>query len=61
MTYDLLAPTMFASLVIVLLLGFPVAFSLAAVAGLFGIIGIITHHFDAAFLKKHHASHRRLL
>ena len=50
MTYDLLAPTMFASLVMVLLVGFPVAFSLAAVAGIFGIIGIITNHFDAVFL-----------
>lgn len=50
MTYDLLAPTMFASLVVVLLLGFPVAFSLAAVAGVFGVIGIVTHHFDAMFL-----------
>lgn len=50
MTYDLLAPTMFTSLVVVLLAGFPVAFSLAAVAGVFGVIGIITHHFDAVFL-----------
>lgn len=50
MTYDLLAPAMFASLVVVLLAGFPVAFSLAAVAGMFGILGIITHHFDAVFL-----------
>jgi TRAP-type mannitol/chloroaromatic compound transport system permease large subunit len=50
MTYDLLAPTMFASLVVVLLAGFPVAFSLAAVAGIFGVIGVVTHHFDAMFL-----------
>ena len=50
MTYDVLAPAMFASLVVVLLAGFPVAFSLAAVAGLFGIIGVVTHHFDAVFL-----------
>ncbi len=50
MTYDLLAPAMFASLVLVLLAGFPVAFSLAAVAGIFGLVGIATGHFDAAFL-----------
>ncbi len=50
MTYDLLAPTMFASLVVVLLVGFPVAFSLAAVAGVFGFIGIATGHFNAIFL-----------
>ena len=50
MTYDLLAPLMFASLVIVLLAGFPVAFSLAAVAGAFGVVGVFTDHFDAMFL-----------
>lgn len=50
MTYDLLAPLMFASLVVVLLAGFPVAFSLAAVAGTFGIIGVFTDHFNAMFL-----------
>ena len=37
-------------LIVVLLAGFPVAFSLAAVAGVFGIIGILTGHFDAMFL-----------
>lgn len=50
MTYDFLATTMFATLVLVLLLGFPVAFSLAAVGGAFGIIGVLTDHFDAMFL-----------
>lgn len=50
MTYDLLAPAMFASLVVVLLAGFPVAFSLAAVAGVFGIVGVVTGHFNAMFL-----------
>ncbi len=50
MTYDLLAPLMFASLVVVLLAGFPVAFSLAAVAGVFGMIGVFTDHFNAMFL-----------
>ncbi len=50
MTYDLLAPLMFGSLIVVLLAGFPVAFSLAAVAGVFGIVGILTDHFNAIFL-----------
>jgi tripartite ATP-independent transporter DctM subunit len=47
---DFLAPAMFLSLVIVLLVGFPVAFSLAAVAGIFGGIGILTGDFKANFL-----------
>lgn len=41
---------MFASLVIALIAGFPVAFSIAAVAALFGIIGLLTGHFEAPFL-----------
>ncbi len=47
---DILAPIMFGSLVVVLVLGFPVAFSLAAVAGIFGVVGVITGHFNAQFL-----------
>lgn len=47
---DLLAPAMFACLVIVLFAGFPVAFSLAAVAGAFGLAGVMTGHFNAQFL-----------
>ena len=35
-----IAPLMFAALVIVLLIGYPVAFSLAAVGIAFGILGI---------------------
>ena len=50
MTFELLAPLMLASLVIVLLAGFPVAFSLAAVAGVFGLVGILVGRFDAMFL-----------
>lgn len=50
MTSELLAPLMFVCLVVVLLAGFPVAFSLAAVGGIFGVAGILTHHFDANFL-----------
>lgn len=50
MTFDLLAPIMFASLVVVLLAGFPVAFSLAAVAGVFGLVGALTDRFEPIFL-----------
>lgn len=50
MTPDVLLPAMFASLLVSLIAGFPVAFSVAAVAALFGVIGILSGHFDAAFL-----------
>jgi len=46
-----LPPAMFACLVITLFAGFPVAFSLAAVAGAFGIVGILTGSFDTPFLE----------
>jgi len=42
---------MFGALVIALFAGFPVAFSLAAVAGFFGLLGIATGHFNPAFLE----------
>jgi tripartite ATP-independent transporter DctM subunit len=47
---EILAPVMLATLVLVLLAGFPVAFSLAAVAGAFGAAGIASGNFSAAFL-----------
>lgn len=47
---ELLAPMMLLSLAVVLFAGFPVAFSLAAVGGVFGTIGIATGHFKATFL-----------
>ena len=40
MSHELMAPLMFAALVVLLLLGYPVAFSLAANGLLFGWIGI---------------------
>ncbi len=47
-----MAPIMFASLVFFLLLGYPVAFSLAAVGLIYGLIGIeITHQFAPDFLQ----------
>lgn len=50
MSPGLLAPLMFTTLVIVLLAGFPVAFSLAAVAAAFGVLGVASGHFSAPFL-----------
>jgi tripartite ATP-independent transporter DctM subunit len=47
---EVLAPAMFLCLVLALFAGFPVAFSLAAVAGAFGAIGVTTGHFNATFL-----------
>lgn len=50
MTVDVLVPAMFACLIIALVAGFPVAFSIAAVAALFGVIGLLTGHFEPTFL-----------
>ncbi len=47
---EFLAPAMFICLVVALFAGFPVAFSLAAVAGVFGVIGVTTGHFNVTFL-----------
>jgi len=47
---EILAPAMFLCLVLALFAGFPVAFSLAAVAGVFGAIGVTTGHFNVTFL-----------
>ncbi len=50
MSPELIAPIMFGTLVVVLLAGFPVAFSLAAVAAVFGIAGVLAGNFTAPFL-----------
>jgi len=47
---EFLAPAMFLCLVITLFAGFPVAFSLTAIAGVFGVIGVTGGHFKVAFL-----------
>jgi tripartite ATP-independent transporter DctM subunit len=44
-------PLMFAGMICFMLIGFPVAFSLGAVGMIFGLIGIVTGHFDASFLQ----------
>lgn len=50
MSVELLPPLMMASLVVVLMAGFPVAFSLAAVGGAYGFIGVMTGQFAPSFL-----------
>ena len=49
--YGLMAPAMFAGLVVFMLIGFPVAFSLAALGLSFGFIAIEIGYFDFNFLQ----------
>jgi tripartite ATP-independent transporter DctM subunit len=42
---------MFGTMILFMLIGFPVAFSLGAVGLFFGVIGIYTGHFDPVFLQ----------
>ncbi|MEK7666565.1 MAG: TRAP transporter large permease subunit [Pseudomonadota bacterium] len=51
MTFELMAPLMFVALVLLLLLGYPVAFALAANGLLFAIIGIQAGFFDFVLLQ----------
>jgi len=51
MSFELMAPLMFAALVVILLLGYPVAFALAANGLLFALIGIQAGHFDFALMQ----------
>ncbi|MEP7063393.1 MAG: TRAP transporter large permease subunit [Betaproteobacteria bacterium] len=51
MLFDLMAPFMFGGLVVFLLLGYPVAFSLAANGLLFGLIGIAHGALEPALLQ----------
>ena len=48
--YGPMPPMMFGAMILFLLVGFPVAFSLAAVGMLFGILGIAFDHFSPALL-----------
>ena len=50
MSADVLAPCMFAALVVALIAGFPVAFSIAGVAAGFGVVGVVSGHFAPQFL-----------
>jgi tripartite ATP-independent transporter DctM subunit len=49
--YGVMPPLMFGGMILFLLIGFPVAFSLAAVGLFFGMLGIFTGHFTEAFLQ----------
>jgi len=49
--YGLLAPAMFAGLILFLLIGFPVAFSLASLGLFFSFIAIETHYFGVEFMQ----------
>jgi tripartite ATP-independent transporter DctM subunit len=51
MTFALMAPLMFAGLVVFLLLGYPVAFALAANGLLFAVIGIQSGFFDFSLMQ----------
>jgi len=51
MTLELMAPLMFAVLVVILLLGYPVAFALAANGLLFALIGIYSGFFDLSLMQ----------
>ena len=51
MTFAVMAPLMFAGLVLFLLLGYPVAFALAANGLLFAVIGIQSGFFDFTLLQ----------
>ncbi len=57
--YGILPPLMFLGMIIFMLYGFPVAFSLATVGLVFGVIGIFTEHFSPAFLQASAAAHLR--
>jgi len=46
-----MAPLMFASLIVVLLIGYPAAFSLAAIGLIYGLLGIALGLFNPDFLQ----------
>src|SRR4051812_36013285 len=50
-THGVMPPLMFGGMILFMLVGFPVAFSLMAVGLFFGILGIWTGHFDPSFLQ----------
>jgi tripartite ATP-independent transporter DctM subunit len=50
-SHGIMPPLMFAGMICFMLIGFPVAFSLGAVGMFFGLVGIVTGHFDANFLQ----------
>ena len=51
MAFEMLAPVMFAGLVVVLLIGYPVAFALGAVGLIFAVVGIAIGALEPALLQ----------
>ncbi len=51
LSFEVMAPLMFAGLIVVLLIGYPVAFSLSAVGLGFGALAIYLGHFDFVLLQ----------
>ena len=51
LTFDMMAPLMFGGLIVFMLIGYPVAFSLAAVGLFFGLISIDQGFFGAIYLQ----------
>ena len=51
LSYGVMPPLMFGTMIIFMLIGFPVAFSLATVGLFFGILGIQTGHFAPEFMQ----------
>jgi tripartite ATP-independent transporter DctM subunit len=51
LSFELMAPLMFAGLIVFLLIGYPVAFSLSAVGLAFGFVAIAMGYFDWALLQ----------
>ncbi|MCF1462956.1 TRAP transporter large permease subunit [Agrobacterium vitis] len=49
--FGIIPPAMFLGMVLFMLFGFPVAFSLGAVGLFFGMVGIATGHFNEVFLQ----------
>jgi tripartite ATP-independent transporter DctM subunit len=50
-SFGVMPPLMFGTMILFMLIGFPVAFSLAAVGLFYGVVGILTGHFDPVFLQ----------
>uniref|UniRef100_UPI0013D6A6FC TRAP transporter large permease subunit n=1 Tax=Morganella morganii TaxID=582 RepID=UPI0013D6A6FC len=50
-SHGIMPPLMFGGMICFMLIGFPVAFSLAAVGLFFGGLGILTGHFEPGFLQ----------
>jgi tripartite ATP-independent transporter DctM subunit len=50
-SHDIMAPIMFGGLIVFMLIGFPVAFSLSAVGLLFGFLGVNMGFFQMTFLQ----------